>query len=221
MRRIMVVCSVLMMATVSSLVVAQATEPTILTKHRVNVRDWTVRLEIRMRPERIRRAVRSPLFIPRTGFIEFKGARFVMPVLAKSSMHETYLDRLKSEVTLSGRKVTTGTLSESASYPDERVAELVTGEIETQDAITFIVEYPMTCYETRIDERRAAKIEWPKEAWPEDARPYLSPQRFIESESLEIRRTLRNYSKCTEQHRKLMQQQRQQILVRHPANHFL
>jgi preprotein translocase subunit SecA len=37
-------------------------------------------------------------------------------------------------------------------------------------------------------------------------------QRFIESESMEIRRTLRNYSKCTEQHRKLMQQQRQQIL---------
>ncbi len=37
-------------------------------------------------------------------------------------------------------------------------------------------------------------------------------QRFIESESLEIRRTLRSYSKCTEQHRKLMQRQRQEIL---------
>lgn len=37
-------------------------------------------------------------------------------------------------------------------------------------------------------------------------------QRFIESESSEIRRTLRSYSKCTEQHRKLMQQQRQRIL---------
>jgi preprotein translocase subunit SecA len=37
-------------------------------------------------------------------------------------------------------------------------------------------------------------------------------QRFIESESSEIRRTLRNYSTCTEQHRKLMQRQRQQIL---------
>ncbi len=37
-------------------------------------------------------------------------------------------------------------------------------------------------------------------------------QRFVEAESLEIRRTLRMYTKCIEQHRQQMQHQRQQLL---------
>jgi preprotein translocase subunit SecA len=37
-------------------------------------------------------------------------------------------------------------------------------------------------------------------------------QRFVEAESLEIRRTLRMYTKCIEQHRQLMQHQRQQLV---------
>ena len=173
-------------------------EGDVLTKHRTNVRDWTVRINVNMRPDRMRRA--APLgsggfFIPRTGSIEFKDASFVFPILAESAVHETYLDRTVSRTIIKGRKVTEGEIKEVAALPDERELELTLGPVNIQDVITFKLEYPMTCYETRIDERRAMQIEWLREEWPEEARPYLKPQHFIESNDASIKTLVEAWTK--------------------------
>lgn len=46
-------------------------------------------------------------------------------------------------------------------------------------------------------------------------------QRFVEAESLEIRRTLRMYTTCIEQHRQLMQKRRQRLLESAPPESLL
>ncbi len=159
-------------------------EGDVLTRHRTNVRDWTVRIDVRMRPDRLRRAVpivSDRFFIPRTGFIEFRSASFVFPILAESAVHETYPGRVVSKTVIRGRKIVTGELKEIEGYPDERELEMTLGPVQLQDVISFRLEYPMTCYETRIDEHRAMRIEWLREQWPDEALPYLKPQPYIES----------------------------------------
>lgn len=177
---------------------ALAGEGPVLTRDFSNVRDWTVRVEIRLRPVRMRREadlVANPFFIPKTGFFEFREADFALPLLSQSSMHETYLRRLEAETEIKGRVADTGTLEGIENLPEERRVTMSLGPTELQDVITYTIEWPMTCYETRIDEARAFRVPWPEEGWPDGVSEYLKPQLAIESDAPEIDALVKEWTK--------------------------
>ncbi|MEQ9616790.1 MAG: transglutaminase domain-containing protein [Phycisphaerales bacterium] len=187
MRRLLQIALILVL--LPALVRVAHAEGEILTRHRTNVRDWTIRFNVYLRPDRQRKG--SPVLgdefsIPRTGFIQFESATSIFPILAESASHETYLDRLESGAVIKGRAAARATLHDVEGYPDEREIVYELGGVKMQDVLRFTHVYPMTCYETRIDEARAFQIEWPREAWPAEALPYLQPQAFVESDHADI-----------------------------------
>ncbi|CAE7200853.1 unnamed protein product [Symbiodinium necroappetens] len=157
----------------------------VLTRHRTNVRDWTVRIYVNLRPDRQRRDPAVPFEqfqLPQSGYIQFDRATCAFPLLVESSSHEAYLERLETSAMIKGHVATRASVVDIGPFPDEREAVYELGPVRMQDMISFRLEYPMTCYETRIDEGRAFEIEWPRELWPEEALAYLGPQAYVESD---------------------------------------
>lgn len=50
------------------------------------------------------------------------------------------------------------------------------------NTLSFRVEWPVICFNSTVDENRAAKITWPRE-WPAEVQSYLNPSNYIQSES--------------------------------------
>ncbi len=156
----------------------------VLTRDQTNQRDWTVHLEIRIRPSQFRVARREAL--PPDLRIIMDSFEFYFPLLDGSAMHEAYRDRAKSDLRLDTRpltgppRLTAPTRVESGYQGLSHVLVWSVGPVNTSD-VWFLADIPMTCWETRIDEARARAHRWPRAEWAAELALCLQPQAFVES----------------------------------------
>jgi hypothetical protein len=135
--------------------------------------DWTFRstVNINMLDKRDENGM------PVEEFLKFDQAVVIFPVLYGSGSHEVNTDAVKGEFRLNDKpQDSTVEFSDSyqsgARYGRWAMTNKVGREVELQ------VEIPMMTWETKFDERLAAKLDWPS-AWPVAAQTALTAQAFI------------------------------------------
>jgi len=165
-------------------IASAAPEEPVLTRDHANQRDWTVRMEIRIRPAQLRVARTTTL--PPELRIFLDSFEFYFPLLDSSAMHDAYRDRVKSELRIDTRPVVQPPLLaapmrvESGYQGLSHVLVWSVGAVETSD-VWFLADIPTTCWETRIDERRARALDWPRAEWSPEMALCLQPQAYIEA----------------------------------------
>jgi len=150
-----------------------------LTRPPTNHRDWTLVAEVKIHGEQPHND--DPYTIASTRKLIFDSATIIFPLLKDSASHEVWTDRLTGELRYDG-----GIIAKSPRLLEGYQAFARLGAWDARDArvntLTLHIEIPMTCWETRIDEKRAAAQAWPK-AWSPDLAACLLPQLLIESDS--------------------------------------
>lgn len=162
-----------------------------LIRDPANQRDWTLHAEVRMRPIQPRGTDARAL--PATPFFELAGAEFLYPVLRGSAMHFGWIDRIKGELQISGRVVDKAPEILDGYQSLSSIAVWEAGEFRTQ-SVVFIGEFPMTTYETRIDEKAARQRSWPGLPWSAEMALCLEPQLFVQSSDAAVQALVQEWT---------------------------
>lgn len=165
----------------------------ILTRHAINHRDWTVIVDLRLLGTQPQTPPGTANIRP-TDSLRFDSATIFFPVPESSSTHEVWSDRIDGGVLLAGRRVVDAPRM-LAGY--QSLARLGAWDLANVNAasIQLHLEVPMTAWEVKIDEPRAARIAWPVAAWPEDIAACLKPQLLVESDSQSVVRLVERWMK--------------------------
>lgn len=158
---------------------ASAPPPTkpVLVRDAQNSRDWTLHAEVRLHATQIRGV--DPKNLPASPKFILKGVEFLYPILDSSAMHEVYPSRMTSEF-----RIDTVPVDKEPDIIDgyqalSSIGVWKAGEVQSHH-LTFIAEIPMTCWETRIDEKGARAIDWPTAPFSKEMALCLDPQLFVE-----------------------------------------
>ncbi len=135
--------------------------------------DWTFRSTVNINI--LDRKDRNGM--PAGELLQFTQATVVYPVLYGSASHEVDTDNVKGEFRLNDRTVDSSvefsdTYQAGARYGRWAMKEGRGREVELQ------VEIPMTSWETKFNERLAARVEWPT-TWSQTAQTALTAQTYI------------------------------------------
>lgn len=158
---------------------AKPAEPiAVLRRDEANSRDWTLHVEVRLHATQLRGDPSGVL--PPSPMFALNNIEFLFPILDSSAMHEVYPSRMTSVFQVDTRPVDKSpdilhgyqSLSSIGIWKAEKVLD---------DYLVFIMEVPMTCWETRIDESAARRRDWPGAAWSAEMALCLEPQLFVEA----------------------------------------
>jgi len=164
---------------------------------RVKPQDWTVRSQVFVVSDPVEANVQGRGTASHVRFATrfvIEGADVVFPLLEGSASHETYVDKVESELMVEGT-VVDDEPDLLTGYPvGERLGRW---KIPAIDAVRWRlrVDLPMTTYETRLNEKAARAVKWPTDGWPEIARGALSPQLFVESDDPAVRALVQKWTK--------------------------
>lgn len=159
-------------------------DPRVLTRHAVNHQDWTVATVIRLRGERPRRSSDAELAVD--GTLQLDALTMFFPIPEGCASSETWSDRISGMLDVGGRTVTGGFRVIDGLQAGARLAAFDAVDILASN-LTLRVEVPMTCWETRVDEKRASVVRWPAGGWEPVIEACLKPQTLVESDSAEVR----------------------------------
>lgn len=111
--------------------------------------------------------------------VRFDTAAMVFPVPLATAGHSTSLGTFESEVTVNSRVVPTEVKFTDGYQAGERLARWDLRGVDAMK-IQLHIEIPVTCWETYFNEIEAAKVEWPKNEWPQAAKTALEPVYLVE-----------------------------------------
>lgn len=138
-------------------------------------------------------------FQPRQA-IDLRSVDLVVPILERSASHHAFLDRAEWDMRFNRQPVPQERLGNPGGQPDlvnlEQSVRIADSEgnwlvnfILNPEQIEFALRAPVALHETRYDDARAAKIDWPTQ-WPEWVRPALGPTPYIPSDHPFVREVL-------------------------------
>lgn len=176
---------------------ASASPPPYLTF--VEERDWTIHLEVELRAESVLHFPNTSGNTPgyTTPSISFRSADVLFPLLESTSSSTTLLDNFNFKSQL---------MWESVVYDDEptlipstlgrfghwRFEPRPDNNLYAGNRLRLILDIPVLCRETRLNERAASSVRWPANPWPADVAAALQPQQFVESDALEVHALLKS-----------------------------
>ncbi len=152
----------------------------VLTRDASTKRDWTVHIEV---------ALRSPSYLtPGRGYVggspvfELSSARFFFSRIGATASSEVWPERTSGWARVNATPVDQTLEITKGQRPGVEILTADVGETRCND-LTFSVDTTVTSYETKLDEKRAAMVPWPKEEWPDELGEWLKPEPFVECES--------------------------------------
>jgi hypothetical protein len=152
-----------------------------LTRHPINHRDWTIIIDLRLLGSQPQTPP-GTINIRPTQRVNLDTATLFFPIPTESATHEAWNDAVTGSIILAGRKVVETPRLLTGYQSFTRLSAWDLRDVDA-DSLHLHLEVPMTCWETRIDEARAASIAWPVNPWPPDLAACLLPQTFIDSDS--------------------------------------
>jgi hypothetical protein len=156
----------------------------VLTRDRANQRDWTLHAEVRVHPFQSRLFGTNQALA--TPFFELDHLKFLYPVPLAGAMHDAYPDRIKGTLHADNRLLDREHVLREGYQSITAIAAWEANTFRAQ-SIIFIGEFPVTTYETRIDEAAARRIDWTVAPWSAEMALCLEPQLFVESNQPIIR----------------------------------
>lgn len=125
-----------------------------------------------------------PLII---GELKFQTAAVLFPVIRGTASSETDIDAVTSKLRFNDREQQI-----EPQYNESYHSGVRLGRWEMRDKtgreVDLELAIPMTCWETELDERVAAKAKWPSEkGWPDSAKSTLGKQAMIDSDPADAR----------------------------------
>ncbi len=122
--------------------------------------------------------------------MNLKNTPIVFPMAVNGGAHELDLTRLSPKLYLEDTLVRADfKLLNVGGGTDSQLARFVIKEFKGKQIDMRFEEYVM-CYDVKVDERAALKIEWP-ESWDEEVQSALLPQLYIESTNETIAQAVR------------------------------
>lgn len=152
--------------------------PRALTRHEFNYREWTVAPIVRLFAYQFRTADNEP--VAPTSPTELDEVSMVYPLIPGSAMHDAYLDRMTSKMTLGNRKLDLTPRTLPNYQGGTMLGVWDAKSLRSTEPLTLRVDIPMTSYETRIDEDIAMTYEWPTGPYKPMIASCLEPQLFVE-----------------------------------------
>lgn len=155
---------------------------------RVQSHDWTLTATVSVRLDQHERDKNG---MPLTTGFRFDTMSMVFPMLAESASHIAS-PPLPSEGADEGKRYCTGKLSLNGKVVEEHPAFLSDYPCGTRlgkwtyqnwegQSVLLEVTLPVTCYQTKFDEKQAQAVGWPS-AWPAVAQSCFQPQYWIDED---------------------------------------
>lgn len=155
-----------------------------VSRHDTNHKDWTVVVDLRLLGVQPVDNTERLTVVP-TQKVKLTEATMLFPLLQESASHEVWDDRIVSTFGIESRVLVRQPRFLTGYPAFTRLGAWDVHDVST-NTLRLHVELPMICWETRIDEKAAARYGWPKGPWPEDVALCLEPQLLVESTSPEI-----------------------------------
>lgn len=165
---------------------------TALRRDHANSRDWTLHTEVRLHAVRFRGT--DPRNLPASPLFVLKSLEFLYPILDTSAMHDTYPSRLKGEFSIDNIVADREPEVRDGYQSLSSIGVWKAGPLRT-GYLVFIAEFPMTCWETRIDESIARRYQWPSAPWSAEMALCLEPQLMVESRDPAIADLVKQWTK--------------------------
>lgn len=182
-RRITIVAATLLFFAASAPTFAQkprnappAPEPA-LKRDLSNQRDWTLHVEVRVHPSQGRVVGTNQALV--TPFFELDHLKILYPVPLAGAMHDAYPDRIKGHLQVDNRFMDKEPVLREGYQSISAIAAWESEKFRSQ-SIVLIAEFPLTSYETRINEAAARRFDWPVSPWSAELALCLEPQLFVE-----------------------------------------
>lgn len=165
----------------------------------VEERDWTIHLEVELRPENVLYAPdltgnQAPYTTPTYAF---RSADVVFPLLESTASSTTLLDNfnfksqlLWESVEYANQPALIATSPAIGRFAHWRLNPLPDDRRYSGHRMRLILDIPVLCRETRLNERAAAAVRWPIHPFPPHIAAALEPQRYVESDDPAIDRLL-------------------------------
>lgn len=147
-------------------------------------RDWIVTAMVNGESHPVYRILsnsKAPGFRVSTAF-DIDSAAFVYPVLQSSATHKLRAGPITSSLGVDGVVYDTTVTLLPGYQAGEQLGRWELPALRG-NLLRFSVDLPMTCRSVSFDERRAAKVPWPKHPWPAVAASALLPQLYVESDA--------------------------------------
>ncbi len=165
----------------------------------VEERDWTVHIEVELRPENVLYApdltgINAPYTTPSYAF---RSADVVFPLLESTGSSTTLLDNFNFKSRLlwesiehANQPALIASAPAIGRFGHWRLNALPDGADYIGHRLRLILDIPVLCRETRLNERAASAVRWPVRPWTPEMQSALEPQRFVESDDPAIDRLL-------------------------------
>lgn len=174
--------------------VATDPRPRALTRHAINYRDWTISPIVRLHSYQFRVDPDEPVRESNAPTV-LDAVAMVYPLISGSAMHDAYLDRVGSEFSVGNIKLDLEPRTLANYQGGTMLAVWEAKDIRTTQALQLRVDIPMTCYETRIDEKIAETYDWPTGAYKPMIASCLEAQLYIEPGHPEVRKLVDEWTK--------------------------
>lgn len=157
----------------------------------VEEKDWTIHLEVELRPENVLYApdltgINAPYTTPSYAF---RSADVVFPLIESTASSITLLDNFNFKTQLLWESVDSSPPPVLIDAPPAigrfghwRLEPLPDNRAYAGHRMRLVLDIPVLCRETRLNERAAAAVRWPALPWPPDIQSALEPQRYVESD---------------------------------------
>ena len=164
----------------------------VLTHYEPSRQEWTVHMEIRLHPWQPR--VREDEDIQPTTTFHISEGAVVFPLLTGSASHEARPDKIKSALNINNKVASDEPRLITGRQAGTQLGVWEMRDVHTRD-LNLTLDIPMVSYETRIDEKRAFEIMWPKDTeWDEEIASALEPQAYVESDSTAVVELVREWT---------------------------
>lgn len=174
--------------------VASDPRPRALTRHEINYRDWTIGAIVRLHSFQYR-LDENDVYERSNEPTVLDAVAMVYPLIGGSAMHDAYLDRVSSEFSVGNVKLDLEPRTLANYQGGTMLGVWEAEDIHTTQALQLRVDIPMTCYETRIDEKIAQTYDWPAGDYKPMIASCLEPQLYIEPGHPEIQRLVQEWTK--------------------------